>query len=48
MTDKKYIESNAARWWQHLSDIWAIGMKLSVIVGIYTYLCYTDKKFPIL
>ncbi len=24
ITDKKYIESNAARWRQHLSDIWAI------------------------
>ncbi len=31
-----------------LSDIWAIGIKLSVIVDTYTYQCYTDKKSPIL
>ncbi len=47
ITDKKYIESNAACWRQHLSDIWAVGIKLSVIVDTYTYLCCTDKKTPI-
>ncbi len=30
-----------------ISDIWAIKIKLSVIVDTYTYLCYTDKKSPI-
>ncbi len=48
ITDKKYIESDAARWRQHLSDIQAIGIKLSVIVDTYTYLCHTNKKSPIL
>ncbi len=42
ITDKKYIESNAACWSQHLSDIWGIGIKLSVIVDTYTQGIYTD------
>ncbi len=31
-----------------LADIWAIEIKLSIIVDTYTYLCYTDKKSLIL
>ncbi len=45
ITYKKYIESNAARWRQHLSDIWAIGIKSS-IADTYTNSCYTDEKSP--
>ncbi len=48
ITDKKYIKSNVTHWMRRLSDIWAIGIKLSVIVDTFTYLCYTDKKSPIL
>ncbi len=44
ITDKKYTESNVARWRQHLSDIWAIGIKLSVIEDTYIWLYYIDKK----
>ncbi len=29
-------------------DIWAIWMKLSVIMNTFIYLCDTDKKSPIL
>ncbi len=47
LTDKKYIESNAAHWRQRLNNIWDIGIKLSVIVDTYTNLCYTDKKSPV-
>ncbi len=42
-----YIERNAAYWRQQFRDIWAIGMKLSVIEDTYTYLRYIDKKSPI-
>ncbi len=37
----QHIEGNI------FSDIWAVEIKLSVIVDTYTYLCYTDKKSPI-
>ncbi len=43
----KHIESIAARWKQHLSNIWVMGIKLSVTADTYTDLCYTDTKSPI-
>ncbi len=46
ITDK-YIESNAIRWRQHLRDIWAIGIKLSVIMDIYTYCVILIKNLPL-